>query len=203
MIPDPKWLDALKLPPKVTIAVALAASVLFGLDWAGALELGSLSTFTRPILLIIAVVFWILTIVGLIDYLLAPFREKRRQHTLSTRRAVRRKEQEEQRDAQRAVVLAHLDHLSPEEMRYIADSLRKGSPTFYTDVHSSPVAMLCGKGLVWTSGGTHHRGYYPFSFHDFVWAVLLDRKDEFLAKEEEHKRTKAAEEEAKRRQRRY
>jgi hypothetical protein len=199
MIPDPKWLDALKLPLKVTVAVALAASMLFALDWKSVLDLGPLGAFARPVLIIIAVVFWILTIVGLIDYFLAPFREKRRQDTLSARRAVRRKEQEEQRHAQRAVVLARLDHLSAEEIRYVADSLREGSPTFYTYVHSPPVTMLQGKGLVWTPGGTHHREYYPFSFHDFVWSVLLDRKEEFLAKEEKQKRAEAAKKEAERR----
>jgi hypothetical protein len=55
-----------------------------------------------------------------------------------------KRRQEEQRDAQRVAVLAHLDHLSAEEIRYIADSLRKESPTFYTYVHSPPVAMLGG-----------------------------------------------------------
>ncbi len=34
-----------------------------------------------------------------------------------------------------------------------------------------------------------------FSFHDFAWRMLLERKDEFIAKDEEHKR---AEEERKR-----
>jgi hypothetical protein len=53
--------------------------VLFALDWKGVLDLGPLGAFTRPILIIIAVVFWILTIVGVIDYLLAPVRERRRQ----------------------------------------------------------------------------------------------------------------------------
>jgi hypothetical protein len=111
MIPDPKWLDALKLPLKVTVAVALAVSVLFGLDVWGILDLGPLGAYTRPVLIIIAVLFWISTIVGVAEYLLAPVREKRRQATLSTWRAVRRKEEEEQRDAQRAAMLARLDHL--------------------------------------------------------------------------------------------
>jgi hypothetical protein len=203
MLPDPKWLDALKLPLKVTIAVALAASVLFALDWKGVLDLGPIGAFTRPVLIITAVVFWILTIVGVIDYSLAPVRERRRQDILSTRRAVRRKEQEEQWVAQRAAVLARLDHLSAEEIRYVADSLRRGSPTFYTYVHSPPVTMLGGKGLIWTPGGQHHYQHYPFSFHDFVWEVLLERKDEFLAKDEEHKRAETAEKEAQRSRRRY
>lgn len=201
MIPDPKWLDALKLPLKVTVAVALAASVLFGLDIWGVLDLGPLGIYSRPVLIIIAVVFWILAIVGVADYLLAPFREKQRQATLSTRRAVRQKEKEEQRAAHHTAVLVHLDHLSAEEIRYIADSLRKGSPTFYTYIRSPPVSMLLGKGLAWTPGGSHHQDYYPFTFHNFVWEALLARKNEFLTKDEDHKRAEKALEEAEGRRR--
>ena len=53
--------------------------------------------------------------------------------------------------------------------------------------------MLTGKGLVWTPGGAHHMDHYPYSFHDFVWKRLLDRKDEFLAKDDEYKRIEATE----------
>lgn len=203
MIPDPKWLEVLKLPLKVTVAVALAASVLLVLDVRGILDFGPLGPYTRTVLIIIAVVFWILTIVGVTNDLLAPVREKRRQAILSTRRAVRRKEGEEQRDTRRKAVLARLDYLSEEEIRYVADNLEKGTPTFYTYVHSPPVSMMMSKGLVWTPGGQHHQDYYPFSFHDFVWEALLSRKDEFIAKDAEHKRAKEAREKAKRDQRGY
>jgi hypothetical protein len=121
-----------------------------------------------------------------------PVRDKQRQSALASRRALRHKEKEEQLTAQRNQIVARLDHLSEEEIRYIADSLRKGSPTFYSYVHSPPVSILRGKGLVWTPGGTHHQDHYPFSFHDFVWEQLLERKDEFLAKDEERKRAKEA-----------
>jgi hypothetical protein len=80
------------LPLKVTFAVALAASLLFTLDWKSIFDLVPLGAFTRPILIVIAVIFWTLTIVGVIDNLLAPVRERRRQEVLSTRRAVRQKE---------------------------------------------------------------------------------------------------------------
>jgi hypothetical protein len=69
----------------------------------------------------------------------------------------------------------------------------------HTYVYSPPVSVLQGKRLVWTPGGAHHQDYYPFSFHDFAWRTLLERKDEFIAKDEEHKR---AEEEWKRAERR-
>lgn len=186
--PDPKWLDALKLPANATIAVALAVSVLFTLADAGVLDLGPLGAYAEPVLLIIAVVFWILTLVKLGDYLLVPYRERRRQKTLSIRRAVRRREEQERREAREKAILAHLDHLSLEEISYVADCLRNGTPTFYTWVNSPAVAMLLGKQLVWTPGTTHDQDKYPFGFYAFVWEVLLTRKDEFLAKDEAQRR---------------
>ncbi|TVR06993.1 MAG: hypothetical protein EA385_14180 [Salinarimonadaceae bacterium] len=192
MVLDPKWLDALKLPLRLTFAVALAASFLFGLEVQGVLDLGPLSLYTRPVLLIIAVVFWTVTIVGALQFLFAPLWERRRQEILSTRRAVRQKEHEEQRDANRTAVLARLDHLSDKEIRYVAECLRAGTPTFYTYVHSSPVRIMIGKGLVWSPGSQHHQDRYPFSFHDFVWEALLARKDEFIAKDEDRIRAETA-----------
>ena len=95
--------------------------------------------------------------------------------------------------------IAHLDYLSKEEIAVVARVLRDGSPSFYAYVYSPPVSLLQGKRLIWTPGGPHHQDHYPYSFHDFVWRVLLERKDEFFAKHEEHKR---AEEERKRAERR-
>lgn len=144
-------------------------------------------------LIIVSVASSVLTVVGIVDYFMAPLHENRRRATLATRRAVRRQEENEQRETQRAQVIARLDHLSREEIRVVADSLRNDSPTFYTHMHSPPVAMLVGKGVVWTTGTTHHREHYPFSFYDFVWEKLVERKDEFLAKDDEHTRAEAAE----------
>ena len=97
-----------------------------------------------------------------------------------------------QRDANRKAVLTSLDYLSHEEIYFAAKSLRSGTPTFYTYVHSPAVGIMVGKGLVWTTGGQHNRDQYPFSFHDFVWEALLDRKAEFIAKDEERKRQESA-----------
>jgi hypothetical protein len=55
------------------------------------------------------------------------------------------------------------------------------------------MSNLMAKGLVATPGGTHNQDYYPFYFLDFAWNALLARKDEFIAKDDEHKRRKAAE----------
>jgi hypothetical protein len=60
-----------------------------------------------------------------------------------------------------------------------------------------------GKGLVWTPGGQHHQDHYPFSFYDFVWEKLLERKEEFIAKDEAYKRAEEAEKLAQRKRRGY
>jgi hypothetical protein len=198
MIPDPKWLDALRLPLRVTIAVALASAVLLALELGALLDLGPLGAVTRPALIIVVVVFCVLAIVGGIDYLLAPLHERRRQSALASRREVRRKEEEEMRAARRQRVIAQLDNLSMEEIRCVATSLKRGSPSFYTFIASPPVSMLLGKGLVWTPGGQHHEDTYPFSFHDFVWEKILEREQEFLAKDEENKRGEKAREDRRR-----
>lgn len=192
MIPDAKWLDALRLPLKVTITVALASAALLALTLKGLLDLGPLGPYARPVLTVLLVIFSIQAVVGVIDYLMTPLREKHRQSALKTRRAVRREEREEQREVHRTQVIARLDNLSKEEIRYIADSLRNGSPSFYTYVHSPPVSLLQSKGLVWSPSGPHNEDRYPFSFYDFVWEKLLERKDEFLAIDEEHKRAAVA-----------
>jgi hypothetical protein len=71
MVFDPKWLDALKLPLKATIAVALASLALLVLNLRRLLDLGPLGAFARPVLTIVSVVFSILALVGVIDELLA------------------------------------------------------------------------------------------------------------------------------------
>ena len=203
MLPDAKWLEALKLPLRAMLGIALSSGALLLLDYTGVLDLDVFGPIVRPIVIAVCIVFSVLSLVRIVDLLLVPVRERQRQSRLSTRRAVRRKEEEERRAEAEAQHLARLDHLSKEEIRYVADCLRKGTPSFYTYVHSPPVSMLQGKGLVWTPGGTHHHDHYPFSFHDFVWKALLARKDEFIAMDEEYNRAEEAAKQAERRRRGY
>lgn len=203
MIPDPKWLEALNLPLKVTIAVALAAGVLLGFDLKGWLDLGVIAPISRTILIIVTVIFTVLALVGIVDFFMSPFHEKRKQSALAARRGKRRAEENDARAENEAKVLARLDHLSRQEMRYVAACLENNTPTFYTYVHSPPVGVLLGKQLIWTNGAQHHQDHYPFSFHDFVWRTLIERKDEFLSKEAAFKEAEEAEKKARERSRRY
>ncbi|KVC52569.1 hypothetical protein WS58_03380 [Burkholderia pseudomultivorans] len=149
------------------------------------------------------VVFTAMAIVGSVHTLFAPFREKHKQSALEQRRAIRRKEQDERREEAQEAAIGRLDYLSREEIAVVVKALSNGSPTFYTYVFSPPVSMLQGKGLVWTTGGTHHQDHYPFSFHDFVWKVLLERKDEFMAKEAQHRKAEEERKKAERQRRGY
>jgi hypothetical protein len=200
---DPKWLEVFKLPLRAAIAVALAADLLLALVLTHVLDLGPLGPIALLILIILAVIFTAMAVVGSVSALLAPFQAKRHQSALQSRRAVRRTEQEERRAEIEQSALAQLDHLSKEEIDVVAKALRDGSPTFYTYVFSPPVSILQGKRLVWSPGGPHNQDYYPFSFNDFVWKVLLERKDEFIAKNAEHKKAEEERKKAERRSRGY
>ena len=183
MAPDPKWLDALNLPLKASFAGALAATLLIAAEAWAILDLGPLGPYARLVLILLAVAFWCLVIVGVANFLVAPVLEMRRRSVLSTRRAVRRQEQEEQREAGRRVALARLDHLSAEEIHHVADCLRRNTPTFYAWAHDPAAAVLIGKNLLWSPGSVHHRDYYPYTFKDDAWAEILRRREEFIAKD--------------------
>jgi len=199
MYPDAKWLEALKLPLKATISIAITSSALLIFDFNGLLDLGPVSTFSRPLLIGAAVLASTLSVVGVVEHLLSPLRHKRKMSMLRLRRAVRREEAEEHRGVREAQTLGQLDHLSKEEVAYVAKCIRDGSPSFYTYVFSPPVATMQGKRLVWTPGGQHHQDRYPFSFYNFVWEAILAREDEFLEKDAERAHVTDARKKAERR----
>jgi hypothetical protein len=188
LLPDPKYLDVFRWPLKISASVAIASSILLALSLNGFLDLGSLGALAKPVLIIVSVIFVVQFLVGSAYELLAPWREKRKAKFITARREVSRREEAERVATARANAISGLDHLSKQELAEVAKCLRAGSPSFYTYALAPSVALLQAKGLVWTPGGTHHQDHYPFSFHSFVWEVLLARKEEFLAKDEEHQR---------------
>lgn len=183
MFPDAKWLDALKLPIRLKLAVAAASGALFYLFKTKSITVGPLDGVVTALLLVAVVVFLIVAIFDGLAWVSRPFTEKRRLSLLGKRRAALRKDKDEQREETRAAVLAQLDHLSRWEVQVISKALEGGSPTFYTYVFSPPVTMLQAKHLVWTPGGNHHQDHYPFCIADFVWDELQKRRDEFIEKE--------------------
>lgn len=187
MFPDAKWLDALKLPIRLKLAVAAACGALFYLFKSKTITLGPLDGLVTALLLVGVVVFVIVVIFDGLAWVAQPVAEKRRLSLLAKRRDALRQEKEEQRDQRRAAILGQLDHLSRREVQVVADALEGGSPTFYTYAYSPPVSMLQAKNMVWTPGGNHHQDHYPFCIADFVWDELQKRRDKFLEKEQAFK----------------
>jgi hypothetical protein len=92
---------------------------------------------------------------------------------LSQRREIRRLEAERERAQYESLVLRHLEYLSREEIKCIADALRKKEQSFFASVRSPLASNLMAKGLVWTPGGAHNQDLCPFLFVDFAWDALL------------------------------
>jgi hypothetical protein len=196
MIPDPRWLDALKLPQKVIAGLFLFSLLLLAFDYFALVSLTDLSALARPVVIITALLFGSLSLTALVAVIHDIIAQRRKMTLLSKRRQIRREETDRAQAEFESQALARLNFLSKEEIRYIAEPLRKNQQSFTARVHSPHLSNLMAKGLVGSPGGTHHQDYYPFSFPDFVWAALQQRRDEFIAKDDEHKRREAAEKEA-------
>lgn len=180
---DAKWLDALKLPLKATIAVALASGILLACDLKGWMDLGPLGSFVRPILFVAVVVSAVLSAVNAVDLALAPRRERRHVTLLTARRAVRKREQHDASRECQARAIAWLDSLSRQELHIVVQCLRGKSPTFYSHLQDPAMQTLRSKGLGWTPAGNYNLRQVPFIFHDFAWMAIQGRRDEFLAKD--------------------
>jgi hypothetical protein len=198
MMPDPRWLDALKLPDKVVAGLFLAALLVLGLDYFALVNLADFAALARPIVIIAAVLFGSLSVAALVALVYGAVMQRRKTTLLSQRRQIRLKEAETARAKYEAQVLARLDFLSREEVRYVANALRKNEQSFTAYVNSPHVSNLGAKELVSSPGGPHHQDHYPFYFVDFVWAHLVQHRDQFIAKDDEHKRREEAEARAKR-----
>ena len=182
MLPDSGWINALKLPTKVIGGLSLSSAALLLLDHFGLFDLSVFGGLAKPVVVVVFVVFGCLLVATAIEVVAGPRAAKKQSAILAERRQQRSKEKEDQRAASQEKAIAALDHLSGWELKYVADALREGSPSFYTYVHSPPVAQLMAKNLVFTPGGTHHQDHYPFTFRDFIWDAMKKQKDELIAK---------------------
>lgn len=188
IIPDAKWLDAFKLPLRVMIGLALACYALLWLDSAKHIDLLIFGGLTKPSIIVLSVVASALAVssTGAVAYDIYMAKQKR--GALAERKEVRKKEAEELSVATNAATLQRLNYLGPEELRYLADCLRKGNQSFTTWVHSPYASTLAAKRLIYTPGGTHPQDHYPFTITDFVWSELLLRKEEFIARDDDNKK---------------
>jgi hypothetical protein len=194
MIPDPRWIDALKLPARAIAGLAAGAVLVLVLDHFAVINLADIHALARPFTLIAAVVCSSLALFALGGVIYDSIAQRHRQTLLGARRAIREVEADRRRAERQRLALQRLDYLAEDEIHYVAACLRKNEQSFTAWVHSPHISNLQAAGLVGTPGGTHHQDYYPFYFIDFAWQALLKRKDEFIAKDDEAKRRKAAEE---------
>lgn len=192
-VPDLNWINALKLPTQVMIGLCIASVVILGLDWAGILALADFGQLTKPVVIVLAVLSGSLSITGIGAFIKDQVMGHRKLSLLTARRELTLQEAKTNREKAESASLERIDHLSSQEIRHLADCLRKGSQSFYTHVHTPSVTTLMGKGLVHTPGGTHNQAYYPFTISDFAWKALLARKDEIIEKDNENRKREEAE----------
>lgn len=170
--------DAIKLPTKLKISIAMASGALWLLLSLHLISVPKWDDILIPLLLIAAIVFGIFVIVDLFEWLLRPLTIKKQSSILAARRLKIRDERAAAREQGKTAVLRRIDHLSKEELGLVIKALDGMSPSIQTWVRSSAAASLCHKCLLESPGGMHHEDYFPFVFPDFVWEVLLAREEE-------------------------
>ncbi|WP_084004580.1 hypothetical protein [Terasakiispira papahanaumokuakeensis] len=166
------------------------------------MALSAFGTLAKPATILLCVASGALTFTAIIAFAIEIVTATRKKTLLQQRRDMRKAEEDEQIERQKQMVLDRIDHLSKDELNYLADCLRKNSQSFTSYVHSPSASTLRFKGLIRTPGGTHHQDYYPFVVCDFVWQYLLEHKDQIIARDEENTRIEE-EEKRKARNRRY
>lgn len=193
--PHHGWLSALNLPVKIMVGIFSACAAALILDYFSVVDLNVYGwEYTSQTVLLVSLLTGCLSISSIVGDWLSSMRKMT---LLSERRKLRQGEAMEAFEDHKETVIKRFDHLSREEIHYIANCLRKNESSFLAWVNSSPVANLMAKGLVATPGGQHHQDHYPFYFRDFVWEALVERRDEFIEKDDEFERR---EKEAKKRE---
>jgi hypothetical protein len=157
MLPDPRWLDALKLPDKVIAGLLLFSALVLAFDYFDLFSLADLHALARPTAIIAVLLFGSLSVAAVGSAIYAIIARRHKATLLSARRELRRVEEKDIRAEQEARVLKRLDYLSQAEIRYVADCLRKNEQSFLAWFHSPPVSNLMAKELVSTPGGTHNQ----------------------------------------------
>jgi hypothetical protein len=157
-----------------------------------------LSTFgdlAKPTTILLCVVAGALSFTSIVTYFIDLLSASKKQTLLQQRRTLRRSEAEQELKERRERVIARIEHLSSNELRYLAGCLGENSQTFNTYVYSPAATTLVSKGLIYTPGGTHNQDHYPFIVHDFVWSHLLENREKIIGRDQANKE---AEEETKR-----
>ena len=199
IVPDSNWLNALKLPTQVMLGVFIACIIILSFNHYKVIQLSQFGDVAKPMIILIAIFTGSLSFTGVVSFIKDSVTKVRKKKLVEQRKKLQAEEKKEQQAKYKNSVLKRLDHLTPEELEYLADCLNENCQSFYTYVHSHSVGALIGKELVLSGGGTHNQDHYPFTITDFVWDELLERKDEFLQKHQDN----VKKEEEKQKSRRY
>lgn len=179
------WVSALKLPTKIIAGLFAFTLLMLLSDYLGVVDLAEFGKPSRAITIIAAMLLGCLSAASLVGAVYDHWLQRHKTTLLSARRDLQRADKERIRREREAAVLKRIDFLSSDELHHIADCLRANEQSFTAFAESPHVSNLRGKGIVTTPGGRHHEDHYPFCIPDFVWAALLERRAELIAKDEQ------------------
>jgi hypothetical protein len=186
-------LNALKLPTYIIAGLFLGALLLLVFDYFALINLIEIHPRARSGVIIAAIVFGSLSFAAFVGAVYDSWKQRHKITLLARRRELHRAEAKRHLAELQAQVLKRLDYLSKEEVRHVADCLRKNQQSFLASGFSGHVRNLQAKELIGCPGGTYHKDHVPYYFGDFVWEALLLRKEEFIAKDDAHKQQEEAE----------
>lgn len=183
---DSGWIKALELPAKITGGVFIACGLIWYLDGNDTIKLEGIGPWLRPVIMIIWIVsgslFGMSIVVDIwkagVDYL-----QKRSD---KKEKANEKAAEIQAMEARREATVAHLDCLSEKENFEAAKALKGNSPSFESWAYSTGAGQLKAKGLIYSPQGTYHDDNFPFTFYDFVWDALQERRESILKREAEY-----------------
>jgi hypothetical protein len=180
---DSGWIKALELPAKITGGLFIASGVIWFLDRNRALNLDEVATWLRTLILIMWVGTGCLFGTSIIGDVFSAGVALLRKRAAAREVAAQTAAECASKEAARKAILAKLDTLSEREVHEAAKALKAGSPSFESWVHSTGAGQLIAKGLLYSPQGTYNGDHFPFTFHDFVWKALQERREEILSRE--------------------
>jgi hypothetical protein len=133
----------------IFIGLFFFAILTLSFDYLGFIRLPEFGSLARPALILDALLFGSLSAAALGRVIYDIWMRGHRTRLLSQRREIRRLEAERERAQYESLVLRRLEYLSREEIKCIADALRKKEQSFFASVRS-PLASNCGHRVVLT-----------------------------------------------------
>jgi len=183
---DSGWIKALELPAKITGGLFLACGVIWLLDQSETLNLDEIAPWVRPLVIVLwagSGCLFAATLAGdAWAFGAALFKKRAEKTALMEEQAAQEKAAQEKQEA----ALKYLDQLSEKENYEAAKALKGNSPSFESWAHATGTGQLIAKGLIYSPQGTYNQDHFPFTFYDFAWEALQERRDTILAKEAEY-----------------